>query len=81
MSIKGKIICFTGELSKPREEMIEEAEKAGAETRGSMSKKVDYLVAGDQIAYNAEHTKYKKAIQFDIEVLSESEYRKKLTSK
>ena len=78
MSIKGKVICFTGKLSKDRKEMVAEAEDAGAETRTSMSAKVDYLVAGDQVAHNAEHRKYKKAIKFSIEVLSESEYRKLL---
>ena len=78
MSLDGKIVCFTGKLSKSRDEMIEEAKAAGLETRTSMSVKVDYLVAGDQIAYNAENTKYKEAVELDIEVLSESEYRKKL---
>ena len=78
MSIKGKIVCFTGKLSKDRDEMKEEAEAAGAITRSSMSAKVDYLIAGNQVAHNAEHKKYKKAVALDIEVLSEDEYRKLL---
>ncbi len=78
MSIKGKIVCFTGKLSKPRDDMKAEAKKAGAKTRSSMSSKVDYLVAGDQIAHNTENTKYKEAVALDIKVLSEAEYRKLL---
>lgn len=78
MSITGKIVCFTGKLSKDRDDMKAEAEAAGAETRSSMSKKVDYLIAGDQVAHNSEHKKYKQAVKYDIEVLSEDEYRKLL---
>ena len=78
MSIKGKIVCFTGKLSKDRDDMKAEAKAAGAKTRSSMSTKVDYLIAGDQVAHNTEHRKYKKAIELDIEVLSETEYRKLL---
>jgi len=78
MAMKGKIVCFTGKLSKTRKEMEAEAKKKGMETRSSMSANVDYLIAGDQVAHNTEHKKYKEAIKLDIEVLSEEEYRKKI---
>ena len=78
MSMKGKIVCFTGKLSKTRKEMEAEAKKKGLKTRSSMSSNVDYLIAGDQVAHNTEHTKYQEAIELDIEVLSETEYRKKI---
>ena len=71
MSMKGKIVCFTGKLSKTRKEMEAEAKKKGLKTR-SMSSKVDYLIAGDQVA--TEHTKYQEAIEL-VQVLSETEYR------
>ena len=74
MALKGKVLCFTGKLCKPRDEMHEEAERAGALIRKSMSKNVDYLIAGVQVAHNKENTKYKKAVQLGIEVLDEEEY-------
>ena len=81
MSIKGKKIVFTGKMSQPRDEMTEEAEKAGADVVSSISGEVDYLVCGDQIAHNATNAKYKQAIKLGIETLEEDEYRRLLKKK
>ena len=78
MSIQGKRICFSGKLSKSRKEMKSEAEAAGAKVVSSISGTTDYLVYGEQVAVNAQDSKYIKAEENDVEILSESEYRKKL---
>ena len=78
MSIKGKKIVFTGKMSKTRDEMTEDAEKAGADVVSAISGEVDYLICGDQIAHNATNAKYKEAIQLGIETLEENEYLKLL---
>ena len=67
MSIKGKKICFTGKLSKSRKKMKEEAEAAGADAVSSISGTTDYLVMGNQVAANAENTKYKEAKEHDVD--------------
>lgn len=76
--ISGKKLVFTGKLSKGRKEMQEEAKKAGASVVSAMSAKVDYLVCGEQVAVNAEDTKYLKAKELGVAILTESEYRKLL---
>ena len=75
MSIKGKKIVFTGKMSQTRDEMTEEAEKAGADVVSAISGEVDYLVCGDQIAHNATNAKYKQAIKLGVKTLEEDEYR------
>ncbi len=44
----GKVIVFTGDLRIPREEAMQMAVNAGAELKGGISRKVDYLVVGTQ---------------------------------
>jgi DNA ligase (NAD+) len=46
-NLTGKVFCFTGTSKRPREELEEMARAAGGEVKGSVSKKVTYLVIPD----------------------------------
>ena len=65
-----KTVLFTGSLSKlSRAEAKAIAEKAGAIVVGSVSKKLNYLVVGEEPG-----SKLKKATELGIQVLSEDEF-------
>ena len=69
-TLKGKIFVFTGTLTKfGRNEARILAEAHGARASGSVSKKTDYIVAGTGAG-----TKLKKAMDLDIQVLTEEEF-------
>ncbi len=65
----GKKILFTGTLSMARHEASAQAEEAGAEILGSVSKKLDYLVAGENAG-----SKLEKAQKLGITILSEDAF-------
>ncbi len=67
--LAGKKILFTGTLSMARHEAAAKAEEVGAEIMGSISKKLDYLVAGENAG-----SKLEKAQKLGITVLSEEEF-------
>ena len=81
MSMKGKVVVFTGKCSLSRAGMKKEAEEHGMVVRTGITSKTDYLVSGDQIAANATGSKYKKAAANDVTILHEDEYRALLTGK
>ena len=81
MSLKGKVVVFTGKCSLSRAGMSKEAEEHGLVVGKSITKKTDYLVSGDQIAANATGSKYKKALANDVTILHEDEYRALLAGK
>ncbi len=66
--IKDKSFLFTGILSKPREFFKEIIESKGGLVRNSISKKLDYLVVGDNPG-----SKLKKAQEFNIKIITEQE--------
>ncbi len=68
----GKKILFTGTLQMPRHEAAKLAEEAGAEIANSVTKKLDYLVAGEKAG-----SKLDKAQKLGIAILSEEEFLKK----
>jgi len=71
-NIKNKNFVFTGTLSKlSRKEAEDLVEKYGGRASGSVSKKTDYLVAGDNPG-----SKYDKAQELDISILTEEEFLK-----
>jgi DNA ligase (NAD+) len=70
--LAGKAVVVTGTLVKySREEIEDLIKKHGGKTSGSVSKKTDYLVAGEKAG-----SKLEKAQQLGVKVLSEAEFEK-----
>ena len=68
--VAGKIVVFTGTLSKiTRAEAKAQAEQMGAKVSGSVSKKTDFVIAGE-----AAGSKRKKAEELGVKILSEDEW-------
>jgi DNA ligase (NAD+) len=65
--LRGKTMVITGTLSVSRDDMIARIEAAGGKVTGGISKKTDYLLAGDDPG-----SKLDKARKLGIEVLDES---------
>lgn len=64
--LAGKTFVITGTLSRPRDFFKEEIEKNGGKVSSSVSKKTDYLVAGEEAG-----SKLAKANELGISVLNE----------
>jgi DNA ligase (NAD+) len=67
---KDKTVVLTGTMSVSRGVVKEMLEKLGAKVSGSVSKKTDYLIYGEDAG-----SKYDKAVKLGVEVLSENEMR------
>ncbi|MGD2113047.1 MAG: helix-hairpin-helix domain-containing protein, partial [Gammaproteobacteria bacterium] len=65
--LTGKTFVLTGKLSMPRDDMKAKLQAAGAKVSGSVSKKTDYVVVGDDPG-----SKHDKAVELGIEVLDEA---------
>jgi DNA ligase (NAD+) len=64
--LKGKTFVLTGTLSMPRNELKDKLQAAGAKVTGSVSRKTDYVVVGEDPGSKAD-----KAQELGIEILDE----------
>ncbi len=70
----GKTIVLTGGMETlSREEATELAQAAGARVASSVSKKTDFVVAGENPG-----TKLEKAVALGVEIVDEAEFRRRL---
>jgi DNA polymerase III subunit epsilon len=67
----GDKICFTGEMSRPREELRSLAEDVGLIVTGSVSRKTTVLVCGDA---DSQSGKARRAREVGITVISEPKF-------
>lgn len=72
-NINGKTFVITGTLSRPRDEIKEEIEGLGGNVTGSVTKKTDYVIAGEKAG-----SKLTKANELGIKLLTEEEYNNML---
>lgn len=75
-ALGGKVFVITGTLSRPRAEIQKTIEAAGGKVTGSVSKKTDYLVAGE----NTGQAKLSAADKHGVKVVSEAELAELLGS-
>jgi DNA ligase (NAD+) len=66
---KGKTVVLTGTMSKPRSEVKTYFESLGAKVAGSVSKKTDYLIYGEDAG-----SKYDKAVSLGVNCINELEF-------
>lgn len=70
--LKGKTFVFTGGLeSMTRQEAEEKVRKLGGDASGSVSKNTDYVIAGTEPG-----SKFDKAREFGIKIISEEDFLK-----
>ncbi len=67
--LEGKTFVITGELARPREEVIRLIEEAGGKVTGSVSKKTSFLVTGEAPG----RTKMDAAEKHSVRVITEAE--------
>ena len=71
-ALSGKVFLFTGTLTSfTRDEAKELVESLGGEAASSVSKRVDFVVAGEEAG-----SKYAKAKKLGLRILNEEEFRK-----
>src|SRR3954463_13413431 len=66
--LAGKTFVITGTLSQPRDHFKQLIENAGGKVSGSVSKKTDYVLAGEEAG-----SKLDKAKELDVKVIGEKE--------
>lgn len=72
----GKTLCVTGKLNHfTRDSINEKIAELGAKAAGSVSKNTDYLITNEV----SSSSKYKKAVEVSIPILSEDEFIKMIT--
>lgn len=67
LPLAGKTCVITGTLSQPRDQIKQRLEAQGAKVTGSVSRKTDYLIAGEEAG-----SKLAKAESLGVEVLDEA---------
>ncbi len=71
--LAGLTFVLTGAMSRPREEVAEQLEAAGAKVAGSVSKRTSYVIAGEDAG-----SKLAKANELGVPVLDEDGLRRLL---
>ena len=71
--LKGATVCCTGKVSKARKEIHKIIEENGGVVSTSVSKSLDYLIAGERCG-----SKLKKAEKYGVTILSEKEFMEML---
>mgnify|MGYP005836109039 CR=1 FL=1 len=71
--LAGKTVVFTGALSMPREEAERLVVAEGGRAASSVSKRTDYVVAGESPG-----SKYQRARELGVSILTEEEFRELL---
>jgi len=72
----GKTLCVTGKLTKfTRDSINEKIVSLGAKSAGSVSSKTDYLITNEQSG----SSKYKKAVELNIPIITEEEFLKMIS--
>jgi DNA ligase (NAD+) len=69
-NLSGYSFCITGTLSMKRSEMAEIIEAGGGEVKSSVSKGLDYLIAGEGVG----KSKTDKAEKYGTKIISEKEF-------
>jgi DNA ligase (NAD+) len=69
-AFKGKSVVITGSMSVPRDTVKGILEELGAKVASSVSKKTDFVIYGEDAG-----SKYDKAVELGIALLTESEFR------
>ncbi len=70
---KGKTVVLTGTMNESRPLVKERLENLGAKVSGSVSKKTDFLIYGEDAG-----SKYEKAVSLDVKTITEEEMREML---
>jgi DNA ligase (NAD+) len=72
--LEGQTFVFTGRISMPREEAKSIVERLGGNVASSVSKKTDYVVAGEEAG-----SKLEKAEKLGVKIIGEAEFREIIT--
>ena len=67
--LEGQTFVFTGRISMPREEAKTIVERLGGKVASSVSKKTDYVVAGEEAG-----SKREKAEKLGVKTIDEAEF-------
>jgi DNA ligase (NAD+) len=70
---KAKTVVLTGSMSESRGKIKVMLEALGAKVSGSVSKKTDYVIYGEDAG-----SKYDKAVTLDVETITEEQMREML---
>lgn len=68
--LAGKTFVFTGRISMPREEARSLVERLGGKVASSVSKKTDFVVAGEEAG-----SKFELALKLGVTIINEAEFR------
>jgi NAD-dependent DNA ligase len=74
-AIAGTTWVITGTLSQPRDQIAEMIRERGGKVSGSVSKKTNYLLAGEEAG-----SKLDKAKKLGVKIIGETDFRRLISS-